>query len=109
MRGLGFNYAVRQHSAQVELYIDKGKGCDEENRLIFEALESDKDEVEKAFGEPLEWQSLEGKQACRIRKQIEVGGYRDDEEKWDEIHDVMIDAMIRLEKALRPHIKKIRA
>jgi hypothetical protein len=34
---------------------------------------------------------------------IEVGGYRDEEEKWPAIQDAMRDAMVRLEKALRPH------
>jgi hypothetical protein len=37
-------------------------------------------------------------------KTIGMGGYRDEESKWPEIQDAMIDAMIRLEKALRPHI-----
>jgi hypothetical protein len=64
--------------------------------------------VEQAFGDRLEWQQLEGKRACRIRKQFNLGGYRDDEEKWPKIHEAMVDAMIRLEKALKPHIKGIK-
>jgi hypothetical protein len=43
------------------------------------------------------------KRACRIKKDIDLGGYRD-EDSWPQIHDAMIDAMIRLEKALKPHI-----
>jgi hypothetical protein len=39
-----------------------------------------------------------------VGKRIEIGGCRDDEEKWPQIQDAMIDAMIRLERALRPHI-----
>lgn len=106
-RGLGYNYVVRQHDANVELYIDRGEDSEEENRRIFDALASSKDNIESVFGGSLEWQRLEGKRACRIKKQIEVGGYRDDPSKWSEIHDAMIDAMIRLEKALRPHIAKL--
>jgi hypothetical protein len=105
-RGLGFNYVIRKHEGAVELYIDRGKDADEENKAIFDSLAQSRDAVEKDFGEPLEWQRLEGKRACRIRKIINAGGYRD-ESKWDEIQRAMTDAMVRLEKALKPHIAKL--
>jgi hypothetical protein len=34
-------------------------------------------------------------------------GYRSDENKWCEIYTEMVDAMIILEKAFRPHIDKL--
>ncbi|MEC4680578.1 MAG: DUF4268 domain-containing protein [Nitrospirota bacterium] len=105
-RGLGFNYAVRQYEASAELYIDRGKDADEENKIIFDTLVASKGDIEAIFGEPLEWQRLESKRACRIRKEIELGGYRD-EARWPANQDAMIDAMIRLEKALKPHITKL--
>ena len=105
-RGLGLNYALRQHEAQVELYIDLGKERDEENKAIFDNFFKHKDEIEKEFGGSLDWEKLEGKRACRIRKRITVGGYRDEEEKWPKIHEAMVDAMIRLERSLRPYIDK---
>jgi hypothetical protein len=104
--GLAFNYVIRKHEADVELYIDRGKETEEENKRIFDTLAALKSEIEESFGGTLDWQRLEGKRACRIRKGFELGGYRD-EEKWPEIHDTMIDAMIRLEKALRPRINKL--
>lgn len=39
-------------------------------------------------------------------KYIDRGGYRCSEEGWGEIHAVMIENMIRLEKSLRLHIKR---
>ena len=104
--GLGFNYAIRQTEGQVELYIDRGKEGEEENQKIFDQLNSHKQEVESSFGETLEWQPLEGKRACRIRKIITIGGYRDDE-KWPEIYEQMVDAMVRLEKSIGPFIGKL--
>jgi hypothetical protein len=101
----GFNYAITKHTATVELYIDRGKDTEEENKSIFQQLADAKEEVEQAFGEPLEWQQPEGKRACRIRKRFALGGYRDDEEKWSQIHEAMVDAMICLEKALKPQEK----
>jgi hypothetical protein len=105
-RGLGFNYAIRKHEGMVELYIDRGQGAEEETKAIFDSLAQSKEPIEKDFGGPLDWQRLEGKRACRIRKVINAGGYRD-EAKWKEVQDAMIDAMVRLERALKPHIAKL--
>ena len=106
LRGLLLSYVVRQHDAQVELYIDRGKEYEGENKAIFDALHESHESIECALGESLIWQRLEGKQACRISKVIDTGGYRE-EEKWPETHEAMIDAMIRLERALRPHIDEL--
>lgn len=104
--GLGYNYSITQHEANIELYIDKGKEMDEQNLHIFRQLLKHREEIEKKFGDTLEWQELENKRACRIRKTIS-GGYRDPEPEWPEIHRRMVDTMIRLEKALAPYIKKL--
>ena len=106
-RGLGYNYGVTKHEGQVELYIDRGRDSEDENKKIFDDLLSHKDEVEEVFGEPLKWERLEGKRACRISKKMEIGGYRDDD-KWSEVHEAMIDAMCRLEKSLKPYISKLK-
>lgn len=104
--GLSFIYVIGLEKARVELYIDRGKDAENENKRIFDKLFASKKEIEAAFKEPLEWQRLEGKRACRILKQIDIGGLRD-EDKWPQIQDAMIDAMVRLEQALKPHIKKL--
>jgi len=105
-RGLSFNYSITKHEGKAELYIDRGKGSEEKNKEIFDQLISHKEEIENKFGGPLVWERLDTKRASRISKKLDLGGYRD-EEKWPEIHDSMIDTMIRLEKALRPFVKKV--
>lgn len=90
----------------MELCIDRGKDCDAENKAIFDALHAKKDEIEKAFGEPLEWQRLDSKRACRIRKSFALGEWKE-QEKWDVAVPPMVDAMIRLERALKPHVQKL--
>ena len=102
-----FRYLVQRHTSDIELYIDRGKDADSENEKIFDTLEKAKRKIEETFGEPLEWQRLEGQRSCRIGKRFSLGGYRDDEDKWQEIQDTTIDAMIQLERALRPHIDKL--
>jgi len=105
--GLTFNYSITKHDAKAELYIDRGKESEEENKAVYDELFTHKNEIEKEFGEPLIWERLDTKRACRISKKIEIGGYRD-EEKWPRIQEAMIDAMIRLEKALKPFIAKLK-
>lgn len=107
--GLFLRYIVQQHTSEIDLYIDRGRDSDSENAEIFDRLRQFQAEIEEAFGEPLEWQRLEGKRACRISKRFSLGGYQDDEERWSEIQDPMIDGMIRLEAALRPHIDRLPA
>ena len=104
--GLGLSYVIQQHTSDIELYIDRGRDADSETEELFDTLKESKEDIEDVFGEPLEWQRLEGQRSCRIGKQLSLGGYRD-EEKWQEIQDTMIDGMIRLEKAFRPHIERL--
>ena len=106
IRGLNFNYAVRKADSTIELYIDRGKESDEENKQIYDQLISDKDEIEQIYGGSLDWDPIEGKRAYKISTKI-TGGYRDSEEKWGEIHDNKVNTMIKFSDALKPYIKKI--
>lgn len=106
-RGLGLNYGITQHETQVELYIDRGKEFEQQNEEIFNELVERKEKIEEVFGEPLNWQRLEEKRACRIKKKISLGGWKDEEEKWPSAQEATVDAMIRLENALRPYIQKL--
>jgi len=106
LNGLGMNYSVRQNDAQVELYIDADRDTGEGNKSILMNLKNFQNEIEKEFGGELEWESLEGKRACRIRKRIEGGGWQN-EEKWNQVHEEMIDAMVALDQSLRPYLKKL--
>ena len=98
---------IRRNEAQVELYIDRGKDREDENMSIFKQIENEKSSIEESFGESLEWESLEGRRACRIKNLIKEGGYQYDETKWPEIQTLMVDAMLRLEKALKPNISTL--
>ena len=106
-QGLSFNYVITKHDVAVELYIDRGKEAEEENKTFFDELHAKKAEIEEVFGAPLDWQRLDEKRACRIKKVIDIGGYAD-EEKWPQIDDAAVTAMIRLEKALRPFLSRLK-
>ena len=103
VRGLTLGYVVRRHDSRVELYIDRGRGFESFNKGAFDSLHSSRDAIEQAFGGPLNWERLDGKRAARVSF-ADVGGYQDAGESWGEAHDRLIDAMVRLEAALRPHL-----
>jgi hypothetical protein len=108
VRGLNLNYVVTQDECAAELYIDRGKDSEEENEALFDQLQTHQADVEKVFGQPLSWERLKGKRACRIRFTQPGGGYRSPEEKWPAIQDGIIQAMNRLEQALRPYLKTLK-
>lgn len=106
--GLRYEYGIHKHAGSAYLTIDFGKGADEETKAYFDWLAENRDAIEGVFGRPLEWKKTEGVRACRIIARVTVGGYRDDEERWPAIYEALVDAMIRLDKALRPYISKHR-
>ena len=95
---------VLTQSARVELYIASRDS--DQNQQYFDALFAKREVIEDRFGSSLEWQSLEGKQACRIKKAFETGGYLD-EDKWPTVHEELAEAMAKLEEALGPHVKRL--
>jgi Domain of unknown function (DUF4268) len=108
MRGLGFNYVIRQGEGSVELYIDRGPDNTATNKRLFDWLLDHKEEIERAFGSELSWQRLDQKQSCRVSSTVAIGGWKSDESKWPEVQEAMIDRMVRLEKALKPQIANLK-
>ncbi len=103
--GLSWGYVILRDHARVELYIDTPDT--ERNKAIFDTLVQHKETIENTFGAPLEWQRLENKRASRICAYIRDHGGLRDRECWDELHELMIDAMLRLEKAIKPYIRQL--
>ena len=103
--GLTWAYVVLKDHGRVELYIDTQDS--ERNKVIFDFLAQRKEAIEQAFGAPLVWQRLEEKRAARICYYIHGHGGLRNREGWDKLQDSMIDAMVRLEKAFKPHIEKL--
>ena len=64
---------------RVELYFSRNSA--DENAFAFERLLEKKDEIEKVFGETLDWQPLAGKKACRICLGKDFDGY--DQQNWE--------------------------
>ena len=103
--GLTFCYVIARSRARIELYLGSPNAA--ENLALFEHLLARKAEIETAFRDDLVWQDLSGKKACRIAYWV-PGSNFEDEASWGEIQDRMIEAMGRLEAALRPHTQAYR-
>lgn len=104
--GLGFNYVVGQHEVRAELYIYQPNNASE-NREIFDYLYEHRNQIEESYGGELHWQPLEEKKASRIHAKPVSVGYCDDEEEWRLGYQKVVDQMIRLERALRPHLDEL--
>jgi len=78
------------------------------NEARFDQLAAHKDEIEREFGGPLEWERSEERKQCTIKKSSSTDGYRDEEEQWPQIQDETVDGMIRLERAFKRYIAKLK-
>lgn len=108
VRGINFNYVVTQDDCAAEIYIDRGKDSALENESIFDQLVARKPEIEQVFGPGLSWQRLEGKRACRVRYTQSGGGYRSPEDSWPALQDGIAQAMERLDRSVRPHLRQLK-
>tara|TARA_Y100000590_G_C15547496_1_gene949578 strand:+ start:117 stop:1073 length:957 start_codon:yes stop_codon:yes gene_type:complete len=110
VKAIQYNCAVKQSEARVEIYIDGGKGDDELtkkiNKEIFSEFFKNKDQIEKDFGSKLDWNEKPDSRASTITKITDVGGWRD-EEKWQEVHDELIEYVVGFERAFSDHVKNI--
>jgi hypothetical protein len=97
------NYVLRKNDSRVELWIGVGSGQAAKNKAAFQALEAQKNEIEADFEAPLDWQELPDAEGCRICHVIE-GGYRSPSDHWPTIQANLVDAMVRLDKAVRARV-----
>lgn len=103
--GFWLSLVLTQDESQVECYIRIGKDA-VRSLAAFEALRVQQGAIEAAFGGPLDWQDLPGRTGCRICKDL-PGGWKSPESEWPEMQDRMIDALIRLDAALRKPIQEL--
>jgi hypothetical protein len=97
--GFSISYGIRQQDNSVYVWISNDKSA-------FHALQSQKDEIEASFGGLLSWDENPDQLGTGISFR-QQGGYRAPSEEWPEIQERMIEAMLRLDKALRPRIQAL--
>ncbi|UTW45150.1 DUF4268 domain-containing protein [bacterium SCSIO 12696] len=100
---ISFNFVVTKTYCQAELYIDRGDK--KENEFIFDRLYESKNTIEAQFGDTLEWERLDEKRGCRIKKKSDGNVF--DRDQWDSMIAFMTDAMCRLETAIKTPLREI--
>ena len=100
----GFQYAAsfaKGGQLRAELYIYIGDG--NQNLAALEALRSSKSQIEQQFGEPLEWEPLESKLACRVAV-YRPGNIQDPSASLEEYEKWFIDRLLRFKAVFGPRL-----
>ncbi|MFN8693003.1 MAG: DUF4268 domain-containing protein [Holosporales bacterium] len=104
--GFRLRVALTEDRARVECYIRLKEG-DEQTKSAYHALLSQKADIEKNFGDELDWQELPDLIGCRICKDLE-GGWKSPETEWNDLQDRILDCAVRLEGALKSPIQSLK-
>lgn len=103
----GFVYGVNFPSGErvcAELYIDGG---DEDwNLEALRVLRAQAAEIEKEFGEKLDWQEMENRRACRVAL-YRKGSIMDPQDKLDEYMAWGIEKILRFRQVFDARIRKL--
>jgi len=101
--GNAYYLSILKNKAIVELSNYGGR---DREKVIFDKLISQKDNIEKEMGFSLEWRRNDNKNNWRIMKHFEEGG-RDNKESWPTLQDKMIDAMSKFINVFSPRLKEL--
>jgi hypothetical protein len=101
-RGLqySFNFASGGR-LRAELYIDAGEA--EVNAAILDRLRSDKAAIEAQFGEPLSWEDLDSRRACRVAC-YSPGSIEDPQDALDEHLAWAVQKLLLFKKVFGPRL-----
>ena len=99
-----YEFSFLKRLGRVEFYIGRKEKV--ENEFIFDELLKKKDEIEAIFGEPLNWNRHDDRKSCGINFQKAYDG--NDREIWEEMTKFLVNAMMKFENAIKPHLPSIR-
>lgn len=104
--GFSFNPAFAGgNQFRVELYIDGGDY--DANKAAFDELESAKDQIEEAVGEPLTWQRLDERRACRIYVHRDAS-INSPPETLDGLKEWAVEQLLKFRDVFGPRVKSLR-
>lgn len=102
IQGITYSTSFAQGGrVRAEIYIDQGSK--EANKAFFDSLLGQKAEIEREFGEPLEWERLDNRRASRVAVYRE-GSIEQASDKLAEIRAWAIDRLLRLKRVVRPRL-----
>jgi hypothetical protein len=103
--GLSYTFLITKTYVGVELAISKGDT--HANKHVFDELRKFESDITNDFGNTLSWERLDNKKMCRVAYSL-TGVNLNEREDWDKMMTFLIDNMLKLEKAMREPLKKVK-
>jgi Domain of unknown function (DUF4268) len=104
--GVVWGQTIGRSSVTTEIYINGPKR--EKNKFIFDELIESKEEIEKQLGERFDWDRLDEKSACRIKRFKLENVNPTNKDDWNRMIDFMVYGMLRMEKAFKEPLEKVK-
>lgn len=89
---------------RTDLYLNRGEAA--ENKALFDKLLSRKDQIEEAYGSPLEWERLDDRQASRVAVYF-AGTIEDSPDDVLAIRQGLITRLLKFKKVFGPIIQQL--
>jgi hypothetical protein len=89
---------------RAEIYIDFGEK--QQNKAFFERLREKSSVLQKQFAEPLSWERLDDRRACRVAVYRE-GSIEDSSEELAAARIWLVDRMLAIKRAFEPIAKEL--
>ncbi|MEI9991793.1 MAG: DUF4268 domain-containing protein [Rhizomicrobium sp.] len=99
--GISATISTEKERIGVELYAS-----DDINKIAYNLLHSQKEAIEREFGEPLEWQELPGRKAIRIAL-YKRGVDPSDAEQYPALHSWMLEKMNRFKRVFAARVQSL--
>jgi len=99
--GLSYQFVITMTGASS--LINFGRGSTDENKAMFDTLFSKKSEIEKKFGDQLNWERLDDRKSSRISYLLPSVNYFNKDE-WPKIIDFLITNINKLEAATKGYL-----
>jgi hypothetical protein len=104
LSGVLYTMIINKDELRVEFSLSRAST--DENKAMFDDLYRQKDSIEAAFGEPLDWRRLEHKKASIIGFATQFDA--DDRSSWPEAIAWMVEYVGRLHRTFAPAVPKLR-
>ena len=104
--GISLGFVFSKSKLRIQLYIERSdKG---ENEYIFDELYKSKEQIEKDYGQFLDWKRKDEYLHCRVEFEEPKIFSVSDKHSWDKMINLMTDKMVKLEKAFKEPIAKLK-
>lgn len=105
LSGVLYTMIINHDELRVEFSLSRARR--EENKAMFDALLSERESIEAAFGAPMDWRRLEDKKASIVGYAKTLMAH--EQENWPEGVEWMVEYVGRLHRAFGPRVAQLRA